>query len=375
MKKIAFHLTLLFLVMPALLVAQPSKETNPGFDLQVIKQITATPVKSQASTSTCWCFATTSMLESELIRMGKGEIGLSEMFTVRHTYAAKAENYVRFHGTCNFAEGGEQHDVMNSIRRNGIVPRDVYEGINYGESQHRHGEIISVLSGIVKEVVRNRNGKLSPVWMNGFNGVLDAYFGELPQSFSWNGRMYTPKEFANHLGINPDDYVMVSSFTHHPFYQQFVIEIPDNWAQEPVYNVPINELMEIIDYSLEKGISLSWAADISGLRFNEGFGRIMEEGADINDPRAPEKAVSQADRQQLFESYHLTDDHAMHLTGLATDQFGNKYYLEKNSWGEGGQFKGYSYMSVPFMRLRTVSVMLHKDGIPAHIAKKIGLTN
>lgn len=368
-------LALLFILLPAFLAAQDSKETQPGFEMSVIRQAPTTSVKSQASTSTCWCFATTSMLESELLRMGKGEIGLSEMFTVRHVYVAKAENYVRFHGTSNFAEGGEQHDVLNSIRKNGIVPRDVYEGLEYGEPQHRHGEISTVLSGIVKEVVRNRNGKLTPVWLTGFNGVLDAYFGELPLSFSWDGQMFTPKEFANHLGINPDDYIMISSFNHHPFYEEFVIEIPDNWAQEPVHNVPIDELMEVIDYSLEKGISISWAADITGLRFNEGFGRIMEEGADINDPAAPEKTIGQEDRQEVFDNYNLTDDHAMHLVGLATDQFGNKYYMEKNSWGDGGKFKGFSYMSAPFMRLRTVSIMVHKDGIPSHIAKKIGLIN
>ncbi|MCK9325011.1 MAG: C1 family peptidase [Bacteroidales bacterium] len=375
MKKMTMKLALLFILLPAFLAAQDSKETQPGFEMSVIRQAPTTSVKSQASTSTCWCFATTSMLESELLRMGKGEIGLSEMFTVRHVYVAKAENYVRFHGTSNFAEGGEQHDVLNSIRKNGIVPRDVYEGLEYGEPQHRHGEISTVLSGIVKEVVRNRNGKLTPVWLTGFNGVLDAYFGELPLSFSWDGQMFTPKEFANHLGINPDDYIMISSFNHHPFYEEFVIEIPDNWAQEPVHNVPIDELMEVIDYSLEKGISISWAADITGLRFNEGFGRIMEEGADINDPAAPEKTIGQEDRQEVFDNYNLTDDHAMHLVGLATDQFGHKYYMEKNSWGDGGKFKGFSYMSAPFMRLRTVSIMVHKDGIPSHIAKKIGLIN
>jgi len=352
---------------------QKTEEARPEFQLTIIKQIPALSVTSQASTSTCWCFGTTSMLESELIRQGKGEIGLSEMFTVRNVYSAKAEQYVRFHGTCNFAEGGEQHDVLTSIAKNGIVPRDVYPGLNYGEKTHKHGEIVNTLSGIVDNVVKNRNGKLSPVWQKGISGVLDAYFGEIPESFSWNGKLYTPKEFAKELGINPDDYIEFSSFTHHPFYEKFVIEIPDNWAQEALYNVPIDELMEIIDYALNKGISISWGADIESLNFRDGFGRIMEEGADVNDPRAHEKSVSQADRQLLLDNYQFSDDHAMHLTGMATDQFGNKYYLEKNSWGEGGKFKGYSYLSAPFMRLRTMSIMVHKDGIPQAIADKIGL--
>ncbi len=375
MKQLQIKLFLSFLLVPVLAFSQKpeSKEATPEFEITVVKQIPASSVKSQASTSTCWCFATTSMLESELMRLGKGEVGLSEMYTVRNVYSEKAGQFVRFHGTCNFAEGGEQHDVMNSIRKNGIVPREIYPGLNYGEASHKHGEIVTVLSGIVNDLVKNKNGKISPVWQKGINGILDAYFGELPLSFSWNGRMYTPKEFSLELGINPDDYVMFSSFTHHPFYQEFVIEIPDNWAQEALYNVPVDELMEIIDYALEKGISISWGADISGLAFLEGFGRIMADGADIKDPQAPEKKVTQADRQYMLDSYQLTDDHAMHLIGIAKDSYGNKYYMEKNSWGEGGKFKGYSYMSVPFMRMRTMSIMLHKDGIPPHIAGKIGL--
>jgi len=348
-------------------------EAIPEFHWTILKQIPATSVKSQASTSTCWCFATTSMLESELIRLGKGEVGLSEMFTVNNVYADKASEYVKFHGTCNFAEGGEQHDVINSIRKYGIVPRDIYPGLNYGETSHKHGELVNVLSGIVQTVVKNPNGKVSPVWLKGVNGVLDAYLGEKPVSFSFNGKMVTPKEFANELGINPDDYIEFTSYTHHPFYEKFVLEIPDNWAQEAMYNLPIDELMEIIDYSLNKGISISWGADISDLGFKDGIGRIMTDGADIKNPQSPEKAISQADRQYMFDSFQLTDDHAMHLTGIAQDQFGNKYYVEKNSWGEGGKYKGYSYLSIPFMRMRTMSVMLHKDGIPPQIASKIGL--
>ncbi len=371
----AVSMILALLLIPALSFGQDKKpqETTPEFQLTTIKQIPALSVKSQASTSTCWCFATTSMLESELIRLGKGEIGLSEMFTVRKVYSDKAEQYVRFHGTCNFAEGGEQHDVLNSIMKYGIVPRDIYQGLNYGETTHKHSEIIGSLSGVVAAVVKNPNGKLSPVWQKGVSGVLDAYFGEVPLSFSYNGKMFTPMEFARELGINADDYIEFTSFTHHPFYKEFVIEIPDNWAQQGIWNLPIDDLMSIVDYALGNGVSISWGADISDLNFNDGFARIMADGGNVMDPSAPEKTVTQADRQYLFDSYQFTDDHAMHLTGIAQDQFGNKYYQEKNSWGEGGKFKGYSYMSVPFMRMRTMSIMVHKDGIPPQIATKIGL--
>lgn len=368
-------LVLTFILNPSWVAGQEKKpaEVKPEFQMTILKQIPATSVKSQASTGTCWCFATTSMLESELMRLGKGEVGLSEMFTINNVYAEKASQYVKFHGTCNFADGGAQHDVMNSIKKFGIVPRDIYPGLNYGETSHKHGELNAVLSGIVQTVVKNPNGKITPVWMKGINGVLDAYLGEKPLSFSYNGKMMTPKEFAKELGINPDDYVEFSSYTHHPFYEKFVLEVPDNWAQQAMYNVPIDDLMEIIDYSLDKGISISWEADISDLGFKEGFGRIMADGSDVNNPQSPEKEITQVDRQYMFDSYQLTDDHAMHLTGIAQDQFGNKYYLEKNSWGEGGKFKGYSYLSVPFMRMRTMSIMLHKDGVPPQIANKIGL--
>ncbi|TSA35246.1 MAG: aminopeptidase [Porphyromonadaceae bacterium] len=366
---------LAFILNPVWAAGQEKKpaENKPEFQMTILKQIPATSVKSQSSTSTCWCFATTSMLESELIRLGKGEVGLSEMFTVNNVYTEKASQYVKFHGTCNFADGGAQHDVTNSIRKFGIVPRDIYPGLNYGETSHKHGELNAVLTGIVQTVVKNPNGKISPVWMKGFNGVLDAYLGEKPLSFSYNGKMVTPKEFASELGINLDDYIEFSSYTHHPFYEKFVLEVPDNWAQQSMYNVPIDELMEIIDYSLNKGISISWGADISDLGFKDGIGRIMTDGADFKNPEATEKQVTQSDRQYMFDSWQLTDDHAMHLTGIAQDQFGNKFYLEKNSWGEGGKNKGYSYISVPFMRMRTMSVMLHKDGVSPQIANKIGL--
>jgi len=368
-------LTFALVIQPAWVTGQEKKTTEPKpeFQMTVLKQIPATSIKSQASTSTCWCFSTTSMIESEIMRLGNGEVGLSEMFTVNHVYLDKAKQYVKFHGTCNFDEGGEQHDVLNSIREYGLVPRDIYPGLNYGETTHKHGELVKSLTGIVGTVIQSPNGKISPVWTKGVEGVLDAYLGEKPVSFSYKGKMVTPVEYSKELGINPDDYIEFTSYTHHPFYKKFVLEIPDNWAQESMYNVPIDELMEIVEYSLNKGISIAWGADISDLAFDTGFARIMADGANITDPQAPEKVVTQADRQYMFDSWQLTDDHGMHLTGLAQDQFGNKYIMEKNSWGERGKFKGYSYLSVPFMRMRTMSIMLHKDGIPPQIAQKIGL--
>ena len=338
-----------------------------------VNQVKTTSVKSQGSTGTCWCFATTSMLESELIRLGKGEIGLSEMFAVRTVYVDKAEQYIRFHGSCNFAQGGAQHDVLLAWSKYGAVPREAYPGLNYGSKTHNHGEIQAVLAGVTQSVIKNRNGKLSTVWKKGFSGILDAYFGDYPTNFTYEGKSYTPKSFAREMGINPDDYIELSSYTHHPFYEEFVLEVPDNWAQQSMYNVPIDELMEIVDYSLEQGISISWAADVSGLNFASGVALIPEKGEKASNLMANEKVITQKDRQYMYDGFQLTDDHAMHVIGTAKDQNGKKYYMEKNSWGPGGKHNGFSYMSESFMRMRTMSIMVHKDGVPSNIARKLGL--
>ncbi len=366
-------LWLLMATTSGFLLAQDQTKILPNHEFTVINQVKSLPVLSQGGTGTCWSYGTTSMLESEIIRFGGPETDLSEMFTARNIYAEKAANYVRFHGTVNFDQGGEQHDVITSFVKYGMVPQDIYPGLNYGENTHQHGEIASVLKGVVENVIKNRNGKLSPVWMKGVNGILDAYFGVIPNTFSYRGNDFTPQSYAASLGIHPGDYVMLSSFNHHPFYSPFVIEIPDNWAQKTCINLPLDELMEVIDHALNQGISISWGADISGLNFEEGVATLPVDGADLKDPQHQEKTVNQEDRQYMFDSYQLTDDHCMHLVGVANNQFGKKFYIEKNSWGEGGKYKGFSYMSEAFMRMRTVSIMVHKDGIPAHIAAKTGI--
>ncbi len=369
-------LTVFFLLFGSYLAqAQKTKDKEDTKDpvFTIINQVKTTPVKSQGSTGTCWCFGTTSMLESEIIRLRNEEIGLSEIFTVRTQYLERAKQFVRFHGTSNFGQGGEQHDVLAAVKKYGMVPREVYPGLNYGSETHNHSEIYSELSGIVKSIIQNKNGKLSPVWEKGFSGVLDAYFGEYPDHFTYNGKDYTPKSFAREVGINPDNYIVLTSFTHHPFYEKFVLEIPDNWAQKSMYNIPLDELMEVINNALDNGISISWAADISSLNFSKGVGIIPAEGEKANDLFAKEKTVTQEDRQKMFDFFQLTDDHDMHLIGKAKDQNGKIYYIEKNSWGTGNKYEGFSYMSESFMRIRTISIMVHKDGIPDDIAKKIGL--
>jgi bleomycin hydrolase len=346
-----------------------AQESNYEFSL--IKQAKTTPVTSQASTSTCWCFATTSMLESEIMRLGGDETDLSEMYTVRMAYQDKADKYVRLHGATSFPAGGAQHDVTSVLAKYGAVPEGAYVGNEYGEAAHKHGEMHSILNGMVENIIKNKNGKLSPVWDDAMNSVLDVYMGEVPESFNYNGKDYSPISFAESLPINPEDYVEFSSYTHHPFYKEFELEVPDNWMHKSMQNLPIDELMEVMEYALSKGVSICWAADISGLNFRPGVATVPVKGADTKDPAHEEKLIEQKDRQGVFDSYNLTDDHAMHLVGIAKDQNGKLYFIEKNSWGDGNPYKGFSYMSESFMRLRTMSIMVHKDGIPKNILKKL----
>ena len=346
-------------------------QEDSKYEFKTIVKAETTPVISQASTSTCWCFATTSMIESEIIRLGGPVTDLSEMYTVRNVYQDKADKYVRLHGATSFPAGGAQHDVTSSIIKHGIVPEDIYPGIEYGEDAHKHGELHSVLDGMVQNVIKNPNRALTPVWDDAFSAVLDVYLGENPDTFTYKGKNYTPESFAGSLPLNPEDYLEFTSYTHHPFYEKFELEVPDNWMHKTMYNLPIDELMEIIKYALNEGITISWAADISGLNFGTGVATIPAEGADIKDPAHEEKAVSQEDRQKLFDSYNLTDDHAMHLVGLAEDQNGKIYFIEKNSWGTGNPYEGFSYMSDSYMRLRTMSIMVHRDGVPKEIMKKL----
>lgn len=225
--------------------------------------IKTTPVKNQAKTGTCWCFATVSFLETELLRMNKGEYDLSEMYLVRNAYPLKARNYVFQMGDANFGQGGQAHDVFNGIKTIGLVPEEIYKGMNAGEVKHNHGEMVSVLSGMLKGVTANKGGKISPLWMDAFQSVLDVYLGKNPETFNYKGKSYTPVSFASELGINPNDYIELTSYTHHPFYEKFRLEIPDNWSGGTYYNLPMDELMLVINNALKSGYSVVWDGDVS----------------------------------------------------------------------------------------------------------------
>lgn len=370
-------LSLLFILLGTLAFGQET-----GYVFTMKKDLPCTPVKNQNATSTCWCFSGISMMESELLRIGKKPYDLSEMYIVRHTYEKKAQMYARMHGSSTFAGGGEYGDVLNGWREVGLVPDAAYPGLNYGEIKHNHSEMDGALKGYMDAVIKG--SKLTTAWFAGINGILDAYLGKNPESFTYDGKTYTPASFTKELGINPDDYVLLTSFTHHPFYKQCVLELPDNWAAGSVYNLPLDEFIQVVDNSLTNGYTVGWASDMSdkGFSMKQGVAIIPEKNWNemtedelskvFNGPH-PEKVITQEMRQKEFDNYTTTDDHGMHIVGLATDQAGNTFYKVKNSWGVMGKYDGFIYVSKPFVMLRTTNIMVNKNAIPAAIAKKLGL--
>lgn len=371
---------LLLLVFPLLITGQ-EKSKKETYEFTMMHQVETTPVKNQARTGTCWSFATTSFVESELIRMGKGEHILSPMWFVRFAYPSKAEKYLRYHGQYNFGVGGQAHDVTNVIKEFGFVPEEIYKGMNIGEEEHNHGEMSSVLEGIMDGVKKNRGGKITPLWKNVLESALNIYLGVPPEQFTYQGNVYTPGGFAEKLGFNPDDYVELTSYTHRPFYTKFDLEIPDNWSKDLYYNLPIDELIMVMENALSNGYSVCWDGDVSEKEFDRKKGTAIipldpadnKEGEEADGP-VKEKTITQEMRQESFDNHTTTDDHLMHLTGIAVDQNGTKYYYTKNSWGtKDKKFDGYWYMSESYVRLKTVAIMIHKDAIPKDLRTKLGL--
>ena len=382
-----FLASLLF--APAGLQAQKNKEKEKGsadaYIFRIEQNIPVTPVKDQHRSGTCWSYATTSFLEAELIRTGRGYYDLSEMYFVRKAYELKADKYVRMQGKTNFGNGGLAHDVLHIWKESGAVPQSAYEGLVPGDSLPVHGEMDAVLKAYVDQVIRNRNHSLTPVWKKGFNGILDAYLGEEPMSFEFRGQSFTPRSFADSTGIDPDDYVVLGSYTHHPFYGEFILEIPDNWLWGTIVNLPLDEMMEVLDHALASGYTVCWDTDIGEWGFNGDKGLALlpatepedkggEKRAKWNGLRTEEQVITQELRQQWFDNYRTTDDHLMHITGTARDQEGKKFYRVKNSWGTGeSRYGGYLYASESFLRGKTLFLMVHRDALPPSVIEKLGL--
>ena len=395
--KIRFTALALAVLMPLLASAQPNRPTAASYTFTTDKEMPVTSVKNQFRSGTCWCFSSLSFLESEVIRQkGITDENLypdfSEMFVVRNSYRDRGIKYVRLDGSLKMGAGSDFGDVFEVIRQDGLVPQQAYSGMNYGTELPVQGELDAVLKAYVEAVVKNPNRSLTPVWSKGYISILDAYLGPVPEFFSYNGATYSPTSFRDAMGIDPDDYVGFTSYTHHPFYTQFAIEVEDNWRWTPSWNVTLDEFMAIIDNAVENGYTVLWGGDVSEPGFTrDGLAILIDTenrstagsdqarwtgSADQPKPEQPafnEMEVTQEIRQMMFDNKTSTDDHGMHLYGTAHDQNGTKYYLIKNSWGDTGAYHGTWYMSEKFVMAKTLNIVVHKDAIPAEIAGKLGI--
>ena len=380
-------------------VQATEQEEAKGYQFTDQISIEHTSVKNQYRSGTCWSFSGLAFFEAELIREKKGTMDLSEMFVVWHSYLDKAKKYVRMHGTMNFGGGGAFNDIMDVIREYGMVTEEAYSGIQYEETNHVHGEMDHLLKSMVDAIIKNKNKKLTTVWSKAVQGVLNAYLGVIPEKFKHNDVDYTPKTFAKDaMGLDMDDYLMMTSFDHHDWYKPFVLEVQDNWAWGNVYNVHLNEMMETIDYALAEGYTIAWASDVSekGFSWSKGVAVVPDEKVEIldgmerdkweqmserektaavykQDGPVKEKEITQDVRQDAFDNYETTDDHGMLIVGTAVDQKGNKYYKIKNSWGTDQKYDGYFYASHAFVAYKTMSILIHKNSVPKKIKKELDL--
>lgn len=395
MKKLIM-LVLAAAAMPLCASAQDAAKTDTvkGFRFTDVKTVKTGSVKDQNRSGTCWAFSGTSFIEDEIMRKGGPELDLSEMFTVRHCYDDKADKYMLMDGKINFAQGGGLWDIMYVIDNYGMVPEEVYTGLNYGEKKHSHYEMSDGLTGYLDGVMRSK--KKTTAWKRGFDGILDAYLGELPESFTYNGKTYTPRTFADQFGIRSADYICITSYTHHPFYRSFPLEVADNWLWAPYQNVPMEEMKAVVDNAIENGYSVAWAADVSegGFKWKEGVAVIPEEinpdnleGTELSrwvtlsdkeradkrfkfDGPVKEIVPTQQERQNGFLSHETTDDHGMTIVGIATDQNGNRYYKIKNSWDTNQKYGGYFYCSESYFLMKTMGIMVNRNAVPKEITKK-----
>ena len=365
-----------------------------GFVFTTVKENPITSIKNQNRSSTCWSFSSLGFLESELLRMGKGEYDLSEMFVVHHTMVDRGQNYVRYHGDSSFSPGGSFYDIMFCLKNYGLVPQEAMPGIMYGDSLPVHNELDAVAGAYVDAIAKGRLTKLTPVWKNGLSAIYDTYLGKCPEKFTYKGKEYTPHSFFESTGLNPNDYISLTSYTHHPFYEPFVLEIQDNWRWGQSYNLPIDEFMQVFDNAINNGYPIAWGSDVSEQGFTRDGVAVMPDtekvqelsGSDmahwlkmkpeekkLNTKPQPQKWCTQEERQEAYDNWETTDDHGMLIYGIAKDQEGNDYYMVKNSWGKAGKYDGLWYASKAFVRYKTMNIVVNKNALPKEIAKKLGI--
>ena len=407
MKKLFALLAVAVLCAPAFAQDKEKSDEDEGYKFEIVKELPITSVKNQNNAGTCWCYSGLAFLESELLRMNKGTYDLSEMYIVANTYNDRAAAAVRTHGDVSFSQGGAFNDVIYGMKTFGLVPEEVMRpGAMYGDTLSNHTELSAITDAIVNAIAKNEKLKKlqsgldgEPMWKKAVKAVHEIYLGKAPEKFKYEGKEYTPQSFYESLELNPDDYVSITSFTHHPFYQQFVLEIQDNWRWGLSYNVPLDEMMDIFDYAIENGYTVAWGSDVSEQGFRMGVrkgfcvlpetdGKKASVGSDqsrwsgmkaseIADEAAkhptPQRWVTQEERQQAFDNWETTDDHGMLIYGKAKDQIGNEYYMVKNSWGDYGDYHGIFYASKAFVRYKTMNIVVHKNAIPEAIRAKLGI--
>jgi aminopeptidase C len=392
MKKIVLFATLGLLSLNIL--AQEEKKEE-GFVFTTVKENPITSIKNQNRSSTCWSFSSLGFFESELLRLGKGEYDFSEMYVVHRTMTDRAEHYVRLHGDSSFSPGGSFYDAVYCMKNYGLVPQTAMNGIMYGDTLPVHNELDAVAEGYMNAIAKGKLTKLTSVWENGISAIYDTYLGKCPEKFTYKGKEYTPLTFEQSLGLNTDDYVSLTSYTHHPFYKKFALEIQDNWRNGESWNLPIDEFMTVIDNAVNKGFTVAWGSDVSesgftrnGIAVVPDVNRADLSGSDMTRwtglPLADkqkeltlkpsiEKEITQEMRQVGFDNWETTDDHGMLIYGIAKDQTGKEYYMVKNSWGINNKYKGTWYASKAFVKYKTMNILVHKDALPKEIAKKLGI--
>lgn len=360
-----------------------AQEQVPKYVFETLVKIETTPVKNQGASGTCWNYSATSFMETEVLRQTGRSLDLAEMFTSLNAYNEKADRYVRMHGNMNFGQGGNLHDVPAMYKKYGAVPQEVYQGLNYGTEINRHGELDAVLKAMLDAVIENKNKKLTPNWKEAFSRVVEVYLGTYPETFDFEGKTYTPKSFSEEvLQLDYDAYMQFTSWTHQPQYESMVIMIPDNWWYGESYNMPMEDLTKIVDYALYKGFSVAWATDWSekGISWKEGVAYVPaipydkmskeEKDAMFSGP-AEEMVITPELRQIEYDNYLTTDDHGLHIVGIAKDQTGKEYYIVKNSWDDNNIFNGYVYVTKAYFNYKTISIMVHEDGVSESIKKKL----